>query len=302
MADTQMNLKNLYEHHYKKLLVLPAVLVLIAVIIIGVQYNTTGDILNRDVSLKGGITATVETTQKLDLDMLEKQLTTIFGDVGIRRLAEFGTDSQIGIIVEIGETKEAELKSALEEALNLKLTENNYSTEIVGSSLGESFYKQLLVAMMFAFLFMGIVIFVAYRTFIPSITVISAAFFDIICTIAVIDLIGLKVSTAGIAGILLLIGYSVDSDALLTTKVIKRKEGLLIERVLESMKTTFTMTVATIAAVVAGFLVSSSTVLQEMFTIILVGLVIDLIMTYAMNAPILIMYVKKKESAGAVVK
>ena len=41
----------------------------------------------------------------------------------------------------------------------------------------------------------------------------------------------------GIAAFLLLIGYSIDSDILLTTKVLKRRMGTLFERVKSAMKT-----------------------------------------------------------------
>jgi len=56
---------------------------------------------------------------------------------------------------------------------------------------------------------------------VPSSCVILAAVSDIISTIAVTNLLGLKMSTAGIAALLMLIGYSVDTDILLTTKVLK---------------------------------------------------------------------------------
>ena len=48
-----------YEKEYKKLLIIPLLLILLAVVQIGYQYNTTGDFLNRGVGLKGGTTITI---------------------------------------------------------------------------------------------------------------------------------------------------------------------------------------------------------------------------------------------------
>ncbi len=285
-----------YEKNLKKFLWIPAILVVLSLVFIFSHFNATGDIVDRDVSLKGGVSATIETDQVVDSNKLESILAATFGDADVRSLAEFGTDKQIGIIVEISETKEEELRSILESELNLELGIDNYSTEVVGSSLGEAFYQQLLVAILFAFLFMGVVVFITFRSFVPSLAVVLAALFDIICTLALINLFGIKISTAGIAAILLLIGYSIDTDILLTTRVLKRKEGKIMDRVVGAMKTGLTMTITTVVALGAGFFVSSSLILKEMFLIIILGLILDVIMTYAMNAPLLVLYTKKKES------
>ena len=66
-----------------------------------------------------------------------------------------------------------------------------------------------------------------FRTFIPSIAVIFAAFADIVMSLALVDYLGIKISAAGIAAFLMLVGYSVDTDILLTSRALKRKTGLL---------------------------------------------------------------------------
>ena len=54
---------------------------------------------------------------------------------------------------------------------------------------------------------MSFVIFILFRTFIPSIAVIFAAFADIVMTLALVNYLGIKLSTAGIEAFLMLIGY-----------------------------------------------------------------------------------------------
>ena len=41
--------------------------------------------------------------------------------------------------------------------------------------------------------------------------------------LALIDFLGIEISAAGIAAFLMLIGYSVDTDILLTSRALKRK-------------------------------------------------------------------------------
>ena len=148
-----------------------------------------------------------------------------------------------------------------------------------------------------AFILMGIVVFIAFRIWVPSLAVILSAFSDIIITLAIVNLIGISISIAGLAAFLLVIGYSVDTDILMTTKVLKRREGgTTIERLFDSAKTGLTMSVTTFVALTVGYLVTSSVVLKEMFSIILIALIVDVVSTYLMNAGILMWYKKQNET------
>ena len=283
-----------YAKKYKLLFWLPIVLIVASLVVLGNNYVQTGDIIDKDVSLKGGTTATIYTEESYP--NLESDLLAMFpeGDFVVRELAEFGTDTQLGIVVEVSNVEAEELKSALEEIMGMELTSDIFSVEFVGSSLGESFYKQMLFAVLLAFLFMAIVVFVTFRVFIPSIAVVFAAFADMVCTIAVLSLLDVQLSTAGIAAILLLIGYSIDTDIVLTTKLLKRREGLIFDRLWGAMKTGMTMTITTIAALGIGYFVATSLVLKQMFAVIVIGLVFDVIMTYAFNAGLLVWYLRRK--------
>jgi len=290
-----MNFNEIYNKHYKKLFIIPILLVILAFLFIGNHYNKTGDFINKDVSLKGGVTATISTSQIVP--DLESFLQSNFpeSDLSVRTLSEFGTSEQIGILIEITNIDDKILQSLLEEKLGFDLNQDNFSLEIVGSSLGNSFYKQMLVAILLAFLFMALVVLITFRTFIPSIAVVFAAFSDIIITIAILDLIGLKLSTAGIAALLMLIGYSIDTDVLLTTKVLKGKNiGSVTERLINGAKTGLTMTITTLVAVTIGYIVTTSSILKEMFLIIIIGLLVDIISTYCMNAGLLVWYARRK--------
>ncbi|MBI2452464.1 hypothetical protein HYV50_05320 [Candidatus Pacearchaeota archaeon] len=132
---------------------------------------------------------------------------------------------------------------------------------------------------------------------VPSIAVIAAAFADIIMTVAVVDLIGLQLSIAGIVAFLLLIGYSVDTDILLTNRVFKSREGKINERIFGAFKTGITMTLTAIAAVTISLFIvyKSSEVLRQIFTIVFIGLWFDIFNTWITNASIVKWYAESKE-------
>jgi len=228
---------------------------------------------------------------------LEIQLESEFpqGDIIVRRLTEFGSDTQIGLLIEAAEVEEEELKVILENKLNLELTKDNYSVEQVGSSLGNAFYKQMRTALILAFIFMAIVILITFRAWIPALTIVFCAFADMVFVVAVMDFFGMRLSTAGIAALLMLIGYSIDTDIVITTKALKRKEeGSIIDRMASGAKTGLTMTITTITALTVGYFVSQSYVLKEMFIIIILGLIFDMIMTYLFNTGVLIWWTRRK--------
>jgi len=283
-------LKRIYRKQYKKLLIIPVMLLVLALVQIGLQTAATGDFLNKGVSLKGGLTVTIETDA--DIIKLESYLNDNFhdADISVRKISSTGT--QIGVIIEASDIESEALISSLEDKLNIDRDE--YSIEVMGSSLGASFFKETFRALILAFVFMGIVVFIYFRIPVPSIAVILSAFSDIIVTLAVVNVMGMKLSTAGIAAFLMLIGYSVDTDILLSTRVLKRKGGEVLNRVFKAMKTGLTMSITTIVAVIVALIFSQSEVLKQIMTILLIGLFVDLINTWIQNAGILRWYVNKK--------
>ena len=143
---------------------------------------------------------------------------------------------------------------------------------------------------------MALVVFLIFRTFVPSAAVIFAALADITMTLFVVDIFGITLSVAGIVSFLMLIGYSVDTDILLTTRVLNGKEGSVNERIYGAFKTGMTMTLTAIAAISVSlfFVYSASGTLRQMFTIILIGLFFDIINTWLTNASIIKWYAEKK--------
>jgi len=290
---TESKLEKFYFKNYKLLMLIPIIMLVIALGYLGIHYAVTGEFMNKDVSLKGGITATVYTEQAVDLDALKASLGV---PSNIRNLGDFVTGKQMGFIVEVSDLSSEQLKGILEKFLDIKLTQDNFSIEETGSKLGAAFFRQLMMALAFAFILMAISVFIAFRTFIPSIAVIFSAFCEIVIAFAIVTLSGMQISTAGIVAFLLIIGYSVDTDILLTTRMLRKKEWSLFKRITSSIKTGATMTFTTIFALIAGIIFITSYIIREMFIIIVIALFMDLLTTYLTNAGILTWYIIRKEN------
>ena len=292
--ELKNRISRFHDKNYKLLLLIPAIILIFGFIYISIFYSNHQDFIYRDVSLTGGTSVTIY--EKIDANKLQQDISDKLEDINTREIYNLFTGEQEAVIIET-KTEGQETKQILEEYLGYELDENNSSIEFTGSALSESFYKQLLIAILFAFIFMAIVVFIIFRTVVPSIAVIISAFADIFMTLVFVDILGLKMSTAGIVAFLMLIGYSVDTDILLTTRILKRYEGSLNERIFNAFKTGITMTLTSLLAIsVALFVVRSfSIVLTQIFTILAIGLGFDILNTWITNVSILKWYVKKKK-------
>lgn len=276
--------------NYRVLLVVPIIFLLTSVGILLNQYNQTGEWFHRSIELKGGTLITINTKNRLDTANMEAELRKKFTPIDVREIRSFE-----GYATVIETSSEIDTDKILDELKVMGIETEDISIETIGPSLGATFWSQAQLAIMIAFIFMGIIVFVIFRTFVPSIAVIMSAMSDILVTLGLIQVFGIELSLAGLAALLMLIGYSVDTDIMLTSRLLKESEDkTLSEKIRRSLKTGLTMTLTSIAALTALLLSSISPVLSQIATILLVGLVIDIMNTWLMNSIMLKWYCERR--------
>ena len=182
----------------------------------------------------------------------------------------------------------------------LGLTSKQKSQKIqhteVSPALGNLFWKNAVVVLIVAAIAIFFVIFMFFREFVPSIAIILAAMFDILSALAALAVLRIPFSLATVSSLLMLVGYSVDTDIMLTTRVFKGM-GHIREDARSALKTGLTMTGTTLAAVSVMVLFSfmwNITLMKTIAVVLLFGLLGDLISTWFMNAPLLLSYAEKK--------
>lgn len=287
------SLKHFYETKYAVLLVITLLLIPAAFGVLLYSKAATGEYFQKGVSLKGGDTYTIPVSQQIDVQALQENLAQRLptADLTVRGVSEFGRLT--AIIIEAADAPEDDLLSALR-AEGVSVVEGTYSIEHTGASLGASFFRQLVIALIAAFVLMGIVVFITFRNLLPSTFVILAVFSTILETFAVASLLEVKISTAGIAAFLMLIGYSVDTDILLTTRTLRRKEGHLNDRIYSAMKTGVTMTLTALVTVTLAYFFADNDVIKQIMLILSIGLLFDLVNTWIQNVAILRWYLNRK--------
>ena len=160
------------------------------------------------------------------------------------------------------------------------------------ASFGADAQRLALQGIAVAFVGMSLLIFVLFRSFVPSLAIVASAFSDIVIPLALMNVFGIKLSLGSVAALLMLIGYSVDSDILLNNHILRRR-GDFYESTYRAMETGVTMTVTSISAMVVMYIVSSLfaiPLLPDLAIVLVFGLVTDLMNTYMMNLSLLRWY------------
>ena len=278
------------NHNERQLVTIPLAVFAIALLIMVFVYSTSGSPVNLGMEFKGGTMISFQTDdpiEKLEADYSEYSLADV-RKTGQRAVLQFGpmdNDEQL--------------------ELEKKITSAYSSVEIrqVGAVYGKDLQVQALQAVVLSFIGMAIVVFLIFRSTIPSVAVVLSALSDISIAAAFMNITGIELSLGTVAALLMLIGYSVDSDILLTTRVLKRR-GSANEKISLAMHTGITMTTTTLAALVVMYIVSTysyvltSTVsqinlLSDISIVLLFGLLADLMNTWLLNTGILRWYVNK---------
>lgn len=191
--------------------------------------------------------------------------------------------------------------TALHNKFNLDIT--NAAIKEISPTLSQSFYSKSVTVAIIAIIGIILLIFIVYRAFVPSIAIVASGIIDVLGGLAGLAIIGIPLSLVTIPALLMLLGYSIDTDVMLTTKLIKRHDASSVERAGSAMRTGIYMTTTSLGAIFVMMIFSviyNVAVFFDISIVLIFGLVTDLFATWLMNAPIILWYVesKKKNKSG----
>ena len=193
---------------------------------------------------------------------------------------------------QILDSNSAKLSAILSQEVNY----DSASFNEVSASLSAKFLSQALNVVLYSTVLVCIVVFLIFRTAVPSLAVLTGAASDILIALGAMGLFGIPLTLASFAALLMLVGFSLDTDVLLTMRVIKRKEGNPRDRAYEAMKTGMTMSMALLLSFVCLFILASLTHIDtyyEISAVAIAGLVGDVVATWLFNAIIILHHAEK---------
>ena len=284
------------NHDNRQLLAFPLALLAVSLAILLVSFVSSGSPVILGMEFQGGTQISVETT---DSPAVLKETFSSYPIIDARQ-----TGSRVVMDFGVMDDKQ-------QAQLEKDITGHRYANvqiQQVGPIYGQTLQKQAIEALIISFIGMSIVVFLLFRSPVPSFAVILSAFSDIMIAAAFMRVAGIELSLGTLAALLMLIGYSVDSDILLTNRVLKRR-GTVQEKVSRAIETGVTMTSTALVALVVMHIVSTYlyliipsfaqiSLLSQISTVLIAGLIADIMNTWLLNTGILRWYVMKPEFRG----
>jgi len=281
-AKKREKLRFLAEMEPKRMIMYPIVVFVIALLLLAVRFPPLG------IDLKGGVVVTAYgvtenpddvqawLSNELGVDVNVESFTSVEGTKGIRVYAPAGVDP-------------VEIINILKE----RYPDAEYTHSEILPTFGELAKKQGIKAIAFAFIAMAVVVFLFFRNPVSSLAIVFSALSDMVIAVALMGLFGIQLTTATIAALLMLIGYTVDSNILLTTKLTRRKEDTVEEAYLSAVSTGFTMSTTTLGALFMLWLISTSPTIDNIAIVLIFGLLADFMNTWILNAGVLRWYLAR---------
>jgi preprotein translocase subunit SecF len=269
-----------YSHYSdRQLAAIPLVVLVLALGVLGGWYLTTGAPVTPGIDFTGGTEIQVQTSAPQ---------AEIESTLGAESVAPIGSAANTYIVT---------FQSTNTEAITERTQQAGYeiqSIQSVSASFGSDTQRLAVIGVLVAFAGMSVLAFLLFRTFVPSIAIVVSAFSDIVVPLALMNLFGIELSLGTVAALLMLIGYSVDSDILLNNHVLRRSGGFY-ESAYRAMRTGVTMTITSITAMAVMAIVASRYVfniplMSEIGIVLVFGLVVDLMNTYLLNMSLLRWY------------
>ncbi len=190
--------------------------------------------------------------------------------------------------------------SDIEELLREKFGMKAFSVTTVTSTLSKKFIEEAKNVLIISGILSVLLVVLYFRSIVPAFVVLLGALFDIIFSIGFMAYMGIHLTFASFAALLMIIGFSIDTSMLLTIRALKRKELIPEDRLYETMKTGLTMTVTTILSFSLLYIVSTYLRIPTYYEIAataILGLIGDIFATWFLNAVMLIYYLKRIEKS-----
>ncbi|MFT4244863.1 MAG: MMPL family transporter [Candidatus Woesearchaeota archaeon] len=296
-----------FNWYYSKLyilLLIPIGLFLLSIFTIMQAIDVDGTPIYRDISLKGGLSLTLSNEQFLDLGAteLEQLLQENFIEDSFS-VREFQMQGQkAGFIINTN-IDEEDLITYLNDlrGVDLQIPED-FTSSFIAPSLSQAFFTQAISVLLISFVLISVIVFAVFRKFVPSIAIIISIIFDLVVTVGILNLFGVEMSIAGIGALLMLIGYSIDTDILLTNRVLREQKSRRVsfahhfqEKFQDSFKTGMLMAGTTLSAAIVALIVTNSDIIFQITLILIVGLIVDAISTWIQNAAMLKWWMENKD-------
>ncbi len=163
----------------------------------------------------------------------------------------------------------------------------------IEAAISQDYLRGAMWAIICAFIAMGVIVLLTFRKKIATIMLLCVAL-NMLWALGGLALLQMQFSLASLAGFLLMVGFSIDTNILLTTHVLKRLGGEPRERMANAMITGFMITGTTLTTMICINILVTNPSITQLVTVLTFGLAGDLFNTWFLNGGVLIRYAERQ--------
>jgi len=273
----KVELFSLWDKHYKRLLLIPVVLLVLDILLIFIFRP------RMSYEFTGGYSYIIESNLSyFDL----KHLLASYPGVDVKPLGDH----------------RYLIEAPYNTQINVSVLGKVISMAKINPVLGKEFRQTAIYMVIIAFVLLVISVFYNFREIVPGILMILSIIFDTLTVVAAMGIFGIPFSLATVSILLILVGYSIDTDILLTSRVLKHRYLEFKERFRTAMITGLTeqftaFTVMLLSYIIVSLLFPELDLVRDMSLMVLIGSVADMIFTWLFNASALRIWAERHGSA-----
>ncbi len=230
-------------------------------------------------------------------DAVESALSTVLA-ADVKAVATYSVTENFGLDIQttkaLDDNGREQVQRAMADQFGIQSTPEFYPIE---PAISQAYLRGAMWAILFAFIAMFVILLLVFRHKIVGMMLLCVGL-NMVWALGGLALLQFQFSLASLTGFLLMIGFSVDTNILLTTHVLKRVGGEPRERMATAMRTGFTITGTTLATMICINILVTNPAITQLATVLTFGLAGDLFNTWFLNSGALIWYMehqKKKE-------
>lgn len=230
-----------------------------------------------------------------DASAVEQTIEGILATDVSAKVTEDRTTGRFGLEIEVGRDIDEDEENQIREFLSAEFAGAEPDIHPKGSVLTSIFKEQAWKAVVGAFIAMTAVLFIVFRHSVVVGIMILCVALDALGAFGGMAIFQIPLSFGSIAGILMVIGYSVDTDILLSNHMLKRFGGDARSRAADAMKTGLMTSGTTITVLVAINLLTTAPLLYELSAALIFGVLADMVNTWFLNVGVLSWHIERRQ-------
>jgi preprotein translocase subunit SecF len=288
-----MKILSFIENNYKKFLLLSISLFAIFIGIILFNYFKYGYIINKSITISGGYVTLINNNYNLT----NTEIQNILNQMNITDYVLYSTPNII-YIESRDQINGTLLINLLNQYYNISIQPSDISIQQYSSLVGDLIFNQFLFFVILAMILAAFVIFIAFRVSNTTLNIISTILFDIIGLLAILSITKYPIGANGFIAMLMILGFAIDNNVVLSTNMIKEKDKPFIERVKMSFRVGVLMEIIALYTLLLLYFIVPDPSVNEFAFVLSTATILDLIYYLIGNIPLYKYFEAKKEQEG----